>query len=64
MAGANGARSPELPSKSQGRPKKLMSKSGLKSAVRLKRYQSYEGAEGKATFNFLEFKFSAAITQL
>jgi putative transposase len=38
---------------------KLMSKLGLKSTVRPKRYQSYRGSEGKATPNLLERKFSA-----
>jgi transposase InsO family protein len=37
-----------------------MSKLGLKSTVRPKRYQSYRGSEGKATPNLLERKFSAA----
>jgi transposase InsO family protein len=36
-----------------------MSKLGLKSTVRPKRYQSYRGPEGKATPNLLERKFSA-----
>ena len=38
---------------------KLMSKLGLKSTVRPKRYQSYKGPEGKAAPNLLERKFNA-----
>jgi putative transposase len=42
---------------------KLMGQLGLKSTVRPKRYQSYQGDFGKAAPNLLERKFGAKQTQ-